>query len=290
MSTRQERKLEREKFEALEAYALKYDLEPRFDHGRLGNSPPERAFHLLCCGFDMLIVLMASGFPSLDRRTMKNAAKWTREALVWNGANAAGFTARVCATLFAEMRGRLGDGAEDDVDAVEEPQFHLSLRRSVEDFFPLFQARRAAAGSGQVDPLVEACEAEFEVMRTGKPRKEVADGTEPANEYSLALLHGEDPNHDPELVALQRRYARDYFIYRAARGATQTSMFDNDVARLQPKTIPFLDPNDPRLSDYRARALSAWMKGSRPYREYALIEFRNAAPSERQKWASAATG
>jgi hypothetical protein len=289
MSRRQERKLDREKYETLKVYALKYDIEPRFDYGRPGNSPPERAFHLLCCGYDMLLVFMGAAFPSLNRRAAKTGSKWSREAVRWNGANASGFMARVTATLFAEMRGHLGDGAEDDIEAVEEPEFHLSMRRSVEDFFPRFRANAAASAKDQVDELVEACAAEFEVMRTGKPRSEVAEGEEPANEYSLALLRGEDANRDPELVDRQRRWARDYFVYRAAQGAMQTSMFDSDVPRLQPKTILFLDPNDSGLTEYRRRALTVWLEGSRPYREYALIEFRAAGPSEGRKWASTGT-
>lgn len=286
MSKRAERKREWVKYETLKKYAFLYDIEPRFDYGRPGASPPERAFHLLCCGYDMLVVFMQLAFPSLQRRTFKTGTKWITEGLMWNGAASGGFLARATPTLLALTGGNLDGLVQDDIEPVDDPDLHHFLRRSVEDFYPLILARKAAV-QGDVDPLVEACSEEFEVMKTGKPREAVAEGTEPANEYSLALLRGDDPNQNPELVEQQRRYALDYFIYQTAMGATVTSMFDTDAKRLLPKTLPFLDPTDPQHSDYRERAAAAWVEASRPYREYALLEYRNAAPSEKEKWATA---
>lgn len=263
MSRRQNRRLEHQKLEALKPHAHKFDIDHEADYARLGNSPPERAFHLLACGLELLIVMMNSGFPSFKRGVRRDASKWTRQTLLWKGAQAAGYMARANATLMALMDGRLSDD-EDGVDPVTDRQFHLAMRKSVEDFYPKL---------GRLDA---SWWAEFDVMRDRKPRPEVERGDEPANEYSLALLRDEDPGDDPELVRLQKRYARDYFIYRATLGGMKVALRAADAARLTPKTIPFLDPGKRRVSKYRARALAAWIEGSRPYREYASMEFMSA--------------
>jgi hypothetical protein len=286
MSSRQQRKLERAKRDALRSHALNYDLDPELDYCRAGNRPSERAFELLSCGFDMVVVMMDSAFPSLDRGASKTGSKWAREALLWSGVHAGGFMARASAALLARMRGRLGEDAADAVEAIPDPEFHMSLRRSVEDFYPRI---RNSAAEHNVVPLLEACEAEFDVMEKGKPREEVSEGDQPANEFSLALMRGEDPRDNPELLEEQRLYARDYFIHRAALGGVQTLLFLADVRRLFPKLIPFLDPSDPRLSDYRRRALAAWVEGSRQLREYALIEYQNADRSRKPQWTQTGT-
>jgi hypothetical protein len=268
---------------ALQAHALKYDLDPSQDYGRPGNSPAERAFHLLSCGFDMLLVVLGpDGFPSLHSRTRKRGSKWVRQRLPWQGAAGAGVMARAVPALLAAMGGRIGDDAEGGAEPVVDPQFHLALKRSVDDFFSApGKAVLQLPFTGFPDKAVlrelDQCTAEFAVLESGKPREEVARGERPANRYSLALLNGEDPHTDPELVEMQRRYARDYFIYTASLAAMKAAMAAPDMQRLSRKVIPFLDPEDPRISKYRARALAAWIEGSRPYREYALMEFQNAS-------------
>jgi hypothetical protein len=286
MSKRQDRKLQEGKYQALKIQALNLDLDPDGDYARPGNRPSERAFHLLSCGFDILVAVMEEAFPAVDRRAVKTGSKWARESFVLNGAPAGAFLARAAATLLAEMHGRLSEEADDDLEPVLDPEFHMSLRRSVEDFYPKLLPRKAIVKVQDVQSLLDSCQAEFEVLKTGEPRKEVTEGEEHANRYSLALMRGEDPSSDPELAREQREYARDYYIHQAVLGGVATSMYESDVRRLLPKTIPYLDPADSRMSDYRARALRAWVRGSRPYREYALMDFRNASPSAVKEEAS----
>jgi hypothetical protein len=286
MSKKQDRKRQEQKYQALKIQALNLDLDPGADYARPGNRPSARAFHLLSCGFDMLVTVMEDAFPGIDRRSVKTGSKWAREGFALNGAPAGAFFACAIATLLANMGGWISEDAEDDLAPVLDPEFHLSMRHSVEDFYPKLRPRRAIVKVQDVASLLEACMAEFVVLRTGEPREEVTAGDHSANRYSLALIQGEDPSGDPELLKEQREYARDWFIHQAVLGGVLTSMFESDVRRLLPKTIPYLDPTDPRSSEYRARALRAWVRGSRSYREYALMEFRNTSPSDAKEEAS----
>jgi len=280
MSQRQDRKLQEAKRNALLGYALNFELEPDGDYFRAGNNPPEHAFQLLSCGLDMSLAFIDKAFPSFDRGTLKKGRKWAREAIAWSGGNSGGFMARAVPTLLARTHGRVGDDADDSVEAITDPDFHLSMRKSVEDFFPRL---RHSAAEGDIKSLVEQCDAEFAVIDKGGPREAVAEGEEPASEYSLALMRGEDPSQDGELLEAQRLYARDYFIHRAALAAAQTLMFLADVKRLWPKLIVVFDPNEPRMSEYRQQALAAWVEASRPYREYALLADQRAGSSENQR-------
>lgn len=259
------------KLEVLKPHAHKFDLDHEADYARPGNSPPERAFQLLSCGFDLFLVIADSALPTLDRGARRSGRRWIRENLIHKGAYAAGFMARSASTLLALTRGRLSDDGDDASEAIVDPEYHRMLTRSIEDFYPKLKK----GPRQQADPL-ENCVVEFEVMEKHEPREKVASGDEPATQYSMALLRGEVPHEDPELVEMQRRYARDFFIHRASLSAMRISLEVGDVRRLVPKMIPHLDPDDARQSDYRAHALAAWIEGSRPYREYALLEFQNA--------------
>jgi hypothetical protein len=274
VSTRQDRKLARVKLQALQPHAYKFDVDALGDHARPGNKPSECAYHLLSCGFELLITMMDCAFPSFDKGVQKLARKRMREHLLFKGAETAGFLARATPTLSALMGGPLSDEGEDAAEAVVDPEYHLFLRQTVEDFYPNFKLTQFT----KVDRLV-TCMGEFEVLEKGEPREEVAAGDEPASPYSLALLRGEDPSEDPELVEMQRRYARDYFIWRATDGAMRSVLHPADRRRFLPKTIQVLDPADPRLLEYRRHALATWIEGSRPYREYALMEFQHASAS-----------
>jgi hypothetical protein len=300
MSRRQDRKLEQQKGNALLGYALNFDLDTEANYFRAGNSPPARAFQLLSCGFDMALTFTDQAFPSFDKGAMKTGRKWAREAIAWSGAHAGLFMARAAPTLLARTHGRLGSDAEDSVEAITDPDFFLWLKACVKDFFP---RARHSASEPDLDTLIEACDAEFVVIDEGKPREKVKveDGEEPTNphslalkrgddppnDYSLALMRGDDPRKDPELLEAQRLYARDYFIYEAALGCLQALLFVPDLRRLVDKLILTFDLSDPRMSEYRQKALAAWVEASRPYREYALIEYQSADRSD-QPWTQAA--
>jgi hypothetical protein len=282
MSKRLDRRIAYLKHNALQKQALTFDLDPELDYARPENSDPERAFHLLQCGFDLLTEIAHSGFPSLKRRGRKQGSKWVRETLLWRGTETSRFLAHVTPTLLAATGGRLTDDGEDVAEAVADPDHHLMLERSVSKFFPrelwLKPPKMEGGKSRQLYPpdIIDKCCAEFEVLEKRTPREEVASGEQPANEYSLALMRGEEPEDDSELAELQRRYARDYFIHRASVAAIDRALRPPDFNRLGGKLIPFLDPTNRKLSKYRARALGAWVEGTKSYRKYALIEFQNA--------------
>lgn len=286
MSRKQRRKLEQAKQRALRIHALNFDLDPDLDYFRPGNRPPERAFQVLSMGFDMAAVMMDKAFPSLDKRTVKKGRNWALEALLVNGVHCGTFLSRAAFALLARMRGWSGEDAEDGVEVVPDPRIHLSLKASIEDFYSLV---RHSSAIYDVKPLLAACEAEFVVMETGEPREEVAEGEESANEFSAALLRGEDARNDPGLMEAQRLYARDWYIQQMALGGAQTSMWIQDGRKLSPKMIRYLDPNEPRLAKYRTTALAAWVEASRPLREYALIEYRSADGSVKSQWTPTGT-
>lgn len=285
MIKRAENKLRRAKLEVLKPYAHNYDIEHTVDYARPGNTPPERAFHLLSCGFDAAGTVLELAFPSLDKRARKLGSKWARESLPFNGAHAGRFMASVVPLLFARMDGFLGAPGEEEIEPIRDPEVHLSMKRLTEDFYR--RTLRQQAAGGPFKQYEQECLAEFDVLDTGQPRQPVAEGKEAANEFSLALLREEDPRQDPELVRIQREYARDYFIHMGISACMLASMFASDAQKLHPKVLPFLDPN---LTEYRANALAAWVEAARPYREYLLIEAQSAGASQKQQWASTSTG
>lgn len=270
MSIGETRQLAHLKRETLKTHALKYDLDPALDYAKPGNSPPERAFQLLACGFDLMMVVMGAGFPARRRRGRRSARRWVRQNLPWAGANGAAFMACALPTLLAEMDGRLCEDGDDDAEAVVDPHHHLMLRRTVEDFYPKLHPDKQRQ-------KLDSCAAEFDVIREHRPREEVTSGKERPTGYSLALMRGEEPDDDPELVEAQRRYARDYFMYKASLATMASAAHVADVRRLTRKAIPSLDPGARRVSRYRSRALAAWIEGSRPYRQYASLELQSAS-------------
>jgi hypothetical protein len=277
----------RAKQESLKAYAHNFDIDAYVDYGGPGNGPRERAYHLIGCGYDAAARVVPSAFPSLDRRTRRVGEKWAREALPWNGAHAGLFMANAVPSLYAQMDGYLGAPGEDEIEPVRDPELHLSMRRAVEDFYP--RSIRHQSAGGAAGPFIEQCLAEFVVLKTGQPRREVAEGEKSANEFSSALLRGDDPRNDPALVKVQRDYARDYFIQYAMVACTLSSLFVRDAQKLHPKTIADVDPSDPQLTAYHEKALAAWVEAARTYREYVLIEAQDARGSQKQ-WASTGTG
>jgi hypothetical protein len=138
------------------------------------------------------------------------------------------------------------------------------LQEAVSSFYPL--PRESA-------DFMERCAGEFRVMETHKPREPVVENPSEANEYSQALLRGENPDDDPTLVEMQRKYARDFFIDRATFTAINKAIDKKDRRILGDKMVRFTMVDDPRqAAELRERALAAWTEGLGPYREYARMD------------------
>jgi hypothetical protein len=257
-----ESRLDRTKLDVLKGYAHAFDVDPEGDYLRPGNSPPERAFQVLSCSLDFLIYLGDVAFPALDKRTRKRGAKWLRQALLFFGGNASVLLANAVPLLMVETGGRLSPA--DPADPVVSPEQHLRLHKAVQSFFPI----------GRKDEgFMDRCLAEFRVMEAHEPRERVREGEQEPNEYSAALLRGENPDDDPELVAMQREYARDWFIDRATFGAVSRGLDGKDRKILSGKLVRFSQLTDESASrELRTRALAAWVTGLGPYHDYARLD------------------
>jgi hypothetical protein len=254
-----DRKLEKIKFDVLKPHAYKFDVELQDDLVRPGNSPPERAFVVLSCAFELLVTLAEVAFPALDRKTRRRGAKWTRQSLLFLGGDAAVMLANAMTNLLVHTEGRLALD-EPPVVGVEE---HRRLRDAVHSFYPVPTARSA---------FLPGCEEEFRVMESHQPRQPVAEGEQEPNEYSRALLRGENPDEDPRLVRLQQEYARDFYIDRATNDVMRRALPKMDRKMLGEKLVRFGALNESDAAEFRQRALAGWIEGLKPYHEYALID------------------
>jgi hypothetical protein len=251
--------LEKNKFDMLKAKALAYGVDPAGDYMRPGNNPAEQAFQLLRCGLEMLLIVSSAYFPTLDRKSQRRGPKWLRAAVLYWGDRGTMILARAAPALMARTDGWL------DVDQPSEltPDHHRKLFDQVQSFYPL---------SKFFSEYVNEMEAEFKVMEEHKPRKEIVGGEEPPNEYSQALLRGENPDDDPELVATQREYATDYFIDTAHHQAISTALDKNDNKILNNKWARLSQLEEPLASQHRARLRQAWREGIQPYLAYARLD------------------
>ena len=251
---------EKNKFDMLKGKAVAYGIDPDGDYMRQGNSPAEEAFQLIKCGLEMLLHVSEHAFPTLDKRARKKGPKWIREAVLYSGDRGSMLLAHAMSGLMAKMDGRLTGDEPPELTA----ERHQKLHDNVKSFYPVKKAQ------GYID----GCMREFEVMETHEPRPIVTEGSQPANEYSQALMRGENPDEDPELVAMQRDYARDYFIDRAIYVAVRHSLSPNDEQILEDKLVRFVMVSDSEAAELRARSFKAWTEGIKPYLEYARLDAR----------------
>jgi hypothetical protein len=252
-------KLDKIKDYVMKAHALKFDVDPDGDYMRPGNSPPERAFMVLNCMYPMLLTMLEMSFPAVDARTRKRGAKWTRQSLLYQAGESCMVLANAVTTLMVETEGKLASD-QPPVVGVEE---HQRLKDAIFSFYPL--PVKAAN-------IIPGCAEEFEVMRTHQPREQVAEGKQEPNEYSAALLRGENPDEDPRLVQIQKEYARDFFIDRANFQSIRIAMHAKDRVLLRDKMVRFINLKGKESEELRQRALAGWIKGLEPYHEYALLD------------------
>jgi hypothetical protein len=244
----------------LKGKAVAHGIDPAGDYMRPGNNPAEQAFQLVKCGLDMLLYVSEHAFPTLDKRSRKRGPKWIREAILYSGDRGSMLLAHGMTALMAKMGGRLTGDEPPELTA----EHHQKLYDTVKSFYPVKKA------SG----FVEGCMREFEVMETHEPRPAVVEGEQSANEYSQALMRGENPDEYPELVAVQRDYSRDYFIDRAIYVAVRHSLDPKDVQVLEKKLVRFVMVSDSEAAELRTRSFRAWTEGMKPYLEYARLDAR----------------
>jgi hypothetical protein len=159
----------------------------------------ERAYALLGCGVDILVDFTdPDTFPSPERRVARRGARQVRKRFKSDDAvTAASFLAQAMGLLRANLDPALG---ETETAASE----------LVQEVFPISDDDLAT-----LDRLA----GEFRVLETGQLRPDFALGAETGSGYHLALLDGQDPSHDEELVEAQRRYATGFLITEAERHA-----------------------------------------------------------------------
>jgi hypothetical protein len=260
------------KLDVLKKGAHVFDIDPTRDYMKPGNSPPEQAFMVASCSLDFLIHLSQVAFPAVGRRTRKRGGKWVMQALLFHGGAGMELLAHASPALMVAMDGRLS--ADQPAESVIGADHHLRFQKAVESFYPLGLDRRK---------FLENCLAEFRVMETHEPRGPVVEGTQSANEYSQALLRGENPDDDPELVSMQREYARDFFIDRATYDAVTNALEPADVKIMLDDFARFVTLDDPKAAlKLRARALAGWSEGLKPYLEYALLDSKSERPEAAQ--------
>jgi hypothetical protein len=269
-TTRKDRKLARIRRDVLLPSAVAFDLEYEEEAAKpTPEGPLEVAFRMVCMGYDMwLYVSGAEGFPSLSARCRRLGRRLVRRKLLYTGLDASTIMAHATPLLLAKTGGDLW--GEIDGETLPGTDHHHGLFTRVSDFYPLKRIPR--------EVLPKAL-AEFEVMETHEPRGEVVQGEHPASPYTQALLDGKNPDDDPELVEGQKLYARDYFINQILTRTVRYALWahrgpPNSTYDLVEKKVLNInelnDLSDPRLPQLYARSLSAWIAGSRPYREFAL--------------------
>jgi hypothetical protein len=251
--------LDKSKFEILKPKALAYDIDPAGDYMRPGNNPAEQAFQLLRCGLEMLLCMADTGFPTLDSRTRKRAPKYIRQALFFYGDGGAQIFGQAVPLLYAKLDGHLSGDEPPELTGDD----HRKLYETVRSFYSFRKLRS----------LPEELLREYKVLEEHELPEEASDGEIPNNEYSQALLRGENPDQDPRLLALQRDHAKDFFIEKATTLAIKFSLSPNDRKLLKAKFVKYQRIEDEATAaEYRERIRNAWIEGSRTYLEYARLD------------------
>ncbi len=267
------------RLDALKGSALDFDVDPEDDLMKPGNSPPERAFQLVSCGFDLLMAIREHGLPVRGMRMRAKAQKWILQDSIFGGGATSKVFARLIPILMETLDGRLDDHDPEGVQPpTVPPEHHARLAAVVEDFYP-------ATHKNTPDMCLE----EFTVMEQKRPRDRVQQGEEEGTEYSRALMRGEDPDTDPELVAIQRRWARDYYINKATIGGLRV-LLRHDWVKLEPNVVEITDPGARKVSQTRARSLAAWIDGTSSYRQYALVDWAGQRDNATSDAAPSASG
>jgi hypothetical protein len=247
------------------------DLDFDLDHQDRVVSRPQEALILVSGGFDLLLrITEPEVFPSLSRAARRRGSRLIRRDIVYGGHNASIFLA----VALGELLARTGQGFESNgsADPGPGPEHYRALRAAVEDYFTINTGRGGRVLS--YEELMEPCLVEFLVMEKREPNRLVNAGQERASRYNAMLLEGADPERDAEVVEEQRRYARDYFMNKAAVWAVTLSLTQQAGGgwmHVEPDLLDLgkVEPDARKVVAHRKRSLAAWREGASHYLEYA---------------------
>ena len=246
---------------------VNFDLEYVDEISRPGTSPPQQAFQLVSAGYELLLSTAASsrGFPAFGSLTCSRGAIAARRRFLWSGLLGSVFLAHALPTLMERMAGQLSDEGEDAGQFPTDPGYHLNARKRVADFFPLPPQHKV---------FIHNCLAEFRVIGNREPREDVVEGKAWGTPYSHALMRGDNPDDEPQLVWEQIRYARDYFINQASLAVTEIVLErkKRGVFKFYKDELVDISTGDSaRMRNFRARMLRAWMAGASGYHDYTVM-------------------
>jgi hypothetical protein len=262
-------RLEKTKSAVMQRQAHRMGLDPSGDYVKPGATPAEQAYVVGLSAFDLLVQISHTAFPAVSGRTRRKGGKYLRHVLLYRAENGVEMLAKAIPGVLAATNGRLSP--DQPAETVVDADYHMRVRRACESFYPV--------GAGKQGFFLERCLTEYRVMETHEPRPAVVEGEQSANEYSQALMRGENPDDDPELVRQQRDYARDYFIAWATSVAVRSALDKQDVKVLEEEIINFWMLENPKAAaKLRERALATWLEGVKPYLELASVDAKAARP------------
>jgi hypothetical protein len=244
--------LRRQVLEPVAASAdLSYDLEGLDP----GTSPIQLAYGLVTCGTDLLLGCAEpdeGAFPALNKRARKRGAKAVARAANGSGARAASvLLAHAMATYLAETLPYVGDA--------ERAARQGPLRDLIARHFPISDDGLQAVEDGR---------AEYRTLDTHRVREEVYIGAESGTGYHHALMRGEDPDDDPEIVNVQVIYAGRFLRLSALRVAIRTTVGDAAFEAVEPR---LLHPGgvEPELLIWDVAGMTRWNDIASAWSRYA---------------------
>jgi hypothetical protein len=233
-------RLRRQLLEPLaEARRLSYDLELVEPTSAPGEPRNRAGYRLVCCGGGLLLgATYLDGFPAAGRAAKRGVKALTRAFGEEEAREAATMLAHAMASMLHEM---LKDRAPEDA------LVHLRMRDVIESVYPLHP---------RLLDLVDSTSFEYRTLETHQVRdwiRHAGGGTG----YHEALLRGDEPDVDPELVDIQERYAGAYLRAWAMLHAIRHTIGAAEYAKLEDHVL-HPDLLGPEVLVQQAGDLSVW--------------------------------
>jgi hypothetical protein len=191
------------------------------------------------CGGDLLLgAAYPDGFPATGRAAKRGVKALARAFGEEEAREAATMLAHAMANMLHEM---LKDQAPGDAGV------HLQMHDLIESVYPLHPS---------LLELVDTTRIEYRTLETHHVRdwiRQAGGGTG----YHRALLRGDDPDADPELVDIQERYAGAYLRAWAMLHAIRHTIGVAEYAKLEDHVL-HPDLLDPEALVQQAGDLSVW--------------------------------